>query len=1056
MSHRGGGGRGRDNFNWSKPSNKAFRPRGLRGRDIGLYYRDQHIRGKKLPKGDIIIHLTIPPAIITILENNIESIKKLAEISKISIPRFSGLNLAKRENPTLENDFSSDVASSVITKKKNAVPKGKLKNIHLMSSPSTSANSYLGEDEYAKVKIENESNQMFSDHDATPMETIENVQTAQMDLAVKKEDASDQRQLSLRGAGDFKYGYEDIITGTFDEKLDECLAKGFRETLPTYKKSTELLEVINSNQVIVISGETGCGKSTQVPQLILDEAINNKKGAYVKILVTQPRRIAASSLAMRVAQERSESMGASVGYAVRLEKVDARARGSIMFFTTGILLATLEVDQGLTNYTHIILDEVHERDCDIDLAMFMLKKVLQKRKDLKLILMSATIDADTLSFYFNNSPMIHIEGFAYPVKDIYLEDVLEMTTFKLPFVDNKVQKNVKPWHRNKKKKLANEMEKEIQYRAEISPWLQSIKRKINHEVYQTLQDYRIEALNIDLIHDLLVHICKGPPGAILVFLPGIVDITKLLKAMSERKCFPNSNYEIYPLHSKLPSLQQHKIFERPPANVRKIIVATNIAETSITIDDIVYVIDSGKMKYSGLNVEENISTLETSWISQANLRQRRGRAGRCQPGICYHLLTSYRARTLDDRLLPGIQRDPLLEPVLAIKRLRLGIADEALKMMPAPPADRTVQSAIKHLQQCGALDYAEKLTPLGWHLARLPVHPAAGKLLLLGALFGCLNRAASVAAVWGFKDPFQLVIGKEEEVDEAKKMFSLGAGSDHIAISEAIMQWESLPSSYQKRDFAYDNFMANNTLELLFDMKTQFGDNLKQMGFLASGDILSSWENRNTDNLSLFKAIVAASLYPNIATAKWVNLNARNPNKVVRVKAKTPEDGFIYIHPSSVMAVKKPRRGHLPISPCMNPGASWLVYWRKQRSTELYLHEVTLVHTLPLLFFGELTVTEAENPDECYISITSVKVCCKIRTTELLFQMRGLLDQVLASKIGVSSTHATLQNPFEEQVLDAVIQLITAEEERADYLNDDDDPSESDNSEIESYTSGRR
>jgi ATP-dependent RNA helicase DHX36 len=152
--------------------------------------------------------------------------------------------------------------------------------------------------------------------------------------------------------------------------------------------------------------------------------------------------------------------------------------------------------------------------------------------------------------------------------------------------------------------------------------LESIKRKLDPHVYRTLQDHRIEDLNIDLINELLKHLCRGPPGAILVFLPGIGDITKLMKLMNSEQAHFGSKCEIYPLHSKLPSLDQHKIFERPPSHIRKIIIATNIAETSITIDDIVYVVDCGKIKYSGLNVEHYFSTLKTEWVSQANLRQR--------------------------------------------------------------------------------------------------------------------------------------------------------------------------------------------------------------------------------------------------------------------------------------------------------------------------------------------------------------------------------------------------------------------------------------------------
>ncbi|XP_063365463.1 ATP-dependent DNA/RNA helicase DHX36-like [Cydia amplana] len=888
------------------------------------------------------------------------------------------------------------------------------------------------------------------------------------------------RQLLLRGGEHYKYGYEDIITGTFEEKLDESLDKSasictktkgndclsialheefqdmitrpqfkeimvFRERLPTFKRSAELLDVINNNQVVVISGETGCGKSTQVPQIILDNALCQNQGAYIHILVTQPRRIAASSLASRVAQERAEKLGNSVGYAVRLEKSDCRPRGSIKYVTTGILLADLEVNQGLTNFSHIILDEAHERNSHLDLSMCMLKQVLAKRRDLKLILMSATIDSCRLRTYFGNCPVIHIEGLAYPVKDFYMEDVLTMTGYRLPPVQH--ASNEKDKNMNQKKSGLTKEEKDMKYKAEIDPWLRSFNGRLDKDIYTTLQDRRIEKLNFDLIIDLLVHISRSPPGAVLVFLPGISDIFKLLRMMNESEMFPQSNYQIYPLHSKLPTIDQHKIFKRPPRHIRKIIIATNIAETSITIDDIVYVVDCGRVKLKGMDVERNISTLDTEFESKANLMQRRGRAGRCQPGIAYHLITSYRSQNIPDRLLPELQRCNLLEPVLEIKKLRLGNALDALKLVPDPPANITVENAVRHLQKLGALDDEERLTPLGWHLARLPVHPAAGKLLLFGALFGCLDRAASVAAVWGFKDPFNLVIGKEQEVNQAKRNLALGEPSDHVAISEAIIQWEQLDRENQSR-FAFEHFLSENTLRLLSQMKGQLCGSLRQMGFLASKNVRVSWENRNADNLYIFKAIVAAALYPNIAIVRWTNL--QNPSKQTRLNVLTPEDGTVHLHPSSMMIV--PQRGPNvgPIVPlCNKPGANWLVYWMKQKSSELFLFEVTLVFTLPLLLFGELAVSEVEHsPEECYLSASTVKVRCLKGTADVIFRLRTLLDQVLASMVKETSDRSTRYSEFDNLVFKAVIDLMTLEDERPEGLEDEFSDSDSSDCEV--------
>ncbi|KAJ0174608.1 hypothetical protein K1T71_009716 [Dendrolimus kikuchii] len=1049
-------------------------PPGLRGKEIGLYYRSLRIQKNENQKRNFI-NLTVPPAVLSSINRNLQSIENIAQKLSIQIPplrkiEFTNVELNSSEIGPNETSYSNDECTEFEEKRIklelcNEIISNNKTNPKTADSLASIKERLKNRTQYLSASSSKcEEFTIKSNFNITPI-------TASSVNVISEDNQNKFVSLPLQGAGDYKYGYEDIITGTFAEKLEECLSNGiqinfnnkeindlnlslyedyidmisrqkykkfmeFREKLPTYKKSTEILNTIYNNQIVLISGETGCGKSTQVPQILLDDAILNNRGANVKILVTQPRRIAASSLATRVSEERGEVIGQSVGYAIRLEKVDCRPRGSIVFCTTGILVAELEVNQGLTEYSHVILDEVHERDTHIDLSMCMLKKVLQRRKDLKLILMSATVDSEKLTSYFDNCPMLHIEGLAYPVQDIYLEDILAMTKYKLPDENsnNKKYKNVKPWHKHIiRKREAREMEKDIQYKARIGPWLESIKDKLDKEVYKTLQDSRIEELNIELIFELMLHICRAEPGAILVFLPGISDITKLLQMMVDSIYFPSHRYEIYPLHSKLPSLEQNKIFQKPPDNIRKIIIATNIAETSITIDDIVYVIDCGRIKYSGLNVEQNISTLKTEWISKANLKQRRGRAGRCQPGICYHLVTSFQAEQFEERLLPEMQRNDLLEPVLAIKKLRLGKALEAMNILPAVPAEITIESAVRRLQQCGALDGDERLTPLGWHMARLPVPPCAGKLLLLGALFGCLDRAASVAAVWGFKDPFQLVIGKEREVDLSKLQFAVGEPSDHVTISQAIIQWEAC-SNQRKRSFAYENFLSMNTLQLLSEMKMQFGDNLRQMGFLSSGDIKSQWENRNANNLSLFKAIIAASLYPNIGTVKW-HMKGRNTTlRRNAFKIKTPEeDGAISLHPSSVLSK------HNHPSACITPGANWLVYWMKQRSTDLFLFEVTFVYTLPLLFFGELNIAPAENPDDCSISIKTINVTCNRETTALLFRMRALLDQVLASKITKSKNSAANHSEFEEQVLEAVVKLITAEDERAEYLDDDDD-----------------
>lgn len=352
-------------------------------------------------------------------------------------------------------------------------------------------------------------------------------------------------------------------------------------------------------------------------------------------------------------------------------------------------------------------------------------------------------------------------------------------------------------------------------------------------------------------------------GAVLVFLTGYMEISKLYTLMEESGKFPKANYLILPLHSQMPTVNQKQIFERPPNGVRKIILSTNIAETSITIDDVVFVIDCGKIKINNFNVETNTQTLTPEWVSIANADQRKGRAGRVQAGICFHLFTKARRMILEKYLKPEVLRTRLEDVILMMKILQVGKAEPFFARLLDAPEPAAVELSLELLKRLNALDDDENLTPLGYHLGKLPLGPQMGKMLLMGAIFSCLDPILSIAAFLDFKDPFQMPLGKEKLADQKKLELSNGQQSDHLVFYEALSQYERL-DNYEKRRFCWDYFLSQNTLNLLSNMKKQFMEYLYELNFVPNTDPHCSECNRNSNNLSLIKAIICAGLYPNV------------------------------------------------------------------------------------------------------------------------------------------------------------------------------------------------
>lgn len=333
--------------------------------------------------------------------------------------------------------------------------------------------------------------------------------------------------------------------------------------------------------------------------------------------------------------------------------------------------------------------------------------------------------------------------------------------------------------------------------------------------------------------------------------------------MEESGKFPKGTYLILPLHSQMPTVDQKQIFERPPNGIRKIILSTNIAETSITIDDVVFVIDCGKIKINNFNLETKTQTLLPEWVSLANADQRKGRAGRVQPGVCFHLFTKARRMILDKYLKPEILRTRLEDVLLMMKILQLGKAEPFFARLLDPPDPAALAVSLDLLKRLNALDDSENLTPLGYHLGKLPVGPQMGKMLLMGAIFSCLNPILSVAAFLDFKDAFQLPLGKERIANEKKLQLSNGQQSDHLLFCEAMRRFESL-DNYDRRRFCWEYFLSQNTMNLLSNMKKQFMEYLYDLNFVPNTDPYCRQCNTNSNNFSLIKAIICAGLYPNV------------------------------------------------------------------------------------------------------------------------------------------------------------------------------------------------
>nr|XP_039270270.1 ATP-dependent DNA/RNA helicase DHX36-like [Styela clava] len=798
----------------------------------------------------------------------------------------------------------------------------------------------------------------------------------------------------------------------------------FRKTLPAFKKRIDLMKLINSNQVIVISGETGCGKTTQVPQFILDDAIENNNGMACKIVCTQPRRISAISVAERVADERSERCGeiSSCGYQIRLDSKLPRSSASILYCTTGILIQCLKSDPLLQNISHIVLDEIHERDLQTDFLITIVKNIVETRNDLKVILMSATLNAELFSSYFDNCPCFHIPGFTFPVQSLFLEEIMDVTKYDPPDAAYRLIDDVERFNNGQmKRREAEKFSKKNIDRDIAKKWREYEKTELSSRFPEWACDklyamhlYTQSGIDPQLIVATIKYIVNEQPrGAILVFVPGWMDIKAVHDQLQRDRQFSPSRFLIIPLHSMMPTANQRQVFDRPPPGVTKIVIATNIAETSITIDDVVHVIDSGKIKLTDFDHMTNIASLQMRWVSRANAKQRNGRAGRVQEGFCYHLYTKLQEQDFSDFLLPEMLRTPLDQLCLQIRVLELGKIEVFLSKVMEPPPSEGIELSIQKLIALSAMDVDQRLMPLGYHLARLPVEPQIGKMILMGAIFSCLDPVLTIAANLSFKDPFVVPLGKEREADRRKKDIADGTNSDHLMLLNAYQGWESSVREGHREEsqYCWDNFLSKSTLGMLRDMKGQFAQQLHSIGFCSSPSPKDPIMNKLSNNKKVVLAVVCSGLYPNIA-----KINFSKPYKPVKIITKSEKVNF---HPKSVN-----------YEACGEKFSErWLCYYLKMKTSVIYLFDTSEVTAYPLLFFGgnisayyDLKMKGDVIAVDDWIVFKS-----KPNIAKLVKDLRIALDDILEKKIRDPDITVLTNNDTASKVLSSIVDLITTE-----------------------------
>jgi pre-mRNA-splicing factor ATP-dependent RNA helicase DHX16 len=607
------------------------------------------------------------------------------------------------------------------------------------------------------------------------------------------------------------------------EKLDAAEKKAAsiedtRKSLPIYQFRDEIIQAVHDHQVLIIVGETGSGKTTQIPQY-LHEAGFTKNG--MKVGCTQPRRVAAMSVASRVAEEMGVKIGNEVGYAIRFED-NTSDKTVLKYMTDGMLLRELLTEPDLGQYSALMIDEAHERTVPTDIACGLLKDIAKARPDLKLLISSATMDAQKFQQYFNDAPIFNIPGRRYPV-DI-------------------------------------------------------------HYTSQPEANYLAAAITTVF----QIHISQGP-GDILVFLTGQEEIEAAEQSLQETARKLGSKIPemiICPIYANLPSELQTKIFEPTPPKARKVVLATNIAETSLTIDGIVYVIDPGFVKENVFNPRTGMESLVVTPCSRASANQRAGRAGRVGPGKCFRLYTKWAYHNeLEESTTPEIQRTNLSGVILMLKSLGI---DQLLEFdfMDPPPAE-TIIRALEQLYALGSLNDRGELTKVGRQMAEFPTDPMLAKAILAADKYGCVDEVLSIVSMLGEASAlFFRPKDKKIHADSARNRFTIKDGGDHLTLLNIWNQWVDSDFSFV---WAKENFLQQRSLTRARDVRDQLAKLCDRVEVTVS--------TCGSNNIMPIQKAITAGFFPNAARLQ------RGGDSYRTVK----NGQTVYLHPSSTLFEVNPR-----------------------------------------------------------------------------------------------------------------------------------------------------